>query len=183
MDTPKIVAFDVETTNFQAPFGRAMAVVCKDILGRETKIFREDDPLYATGQRSDDSKLIEAVRDYMESAWMWISWYGKMFDIPFLNGRLLLNGLRPIEKRLHLDLIYFSRAQFIKLGSSKLDNVAKRFRLKNQKTPLDADDWVHAGYDGDKEALDRVVKHCVYDVRVLVETFQYLAPFVANIHK
>jgi uncharacterized protein YprB with RNaseH-like and TPR domain len=130
----------------------------------------------------DDSRLAVQIRDTLESADMFVGWNSKLHDIPLLNARLALAGERQVHVRLHADLMWYAAGSSMKIGSRKLDNVAKFFELKSQKTPLDWPTWQKAGA-GDTTALKEVVKHCEYDVRVLGEAFPHLIPFVRTIHR
>jgi uncharacterized protein YprB with RNaseH-like and TPR domain len=131
---------------------------------------------------ANDSSTVLEIKKMLEDSWIWVSWNGKMFDIPFLNARLLINGHQPVEKRLHIDLMYYARGQFMRIHSSRLDAVAQTFKIKSQKTLLVPEIWVEANL-GNKEAMNYVVEHCEHDVLALSEIFPILKPFIANIHK
>lgn len=180
--TADIVAFDIETTNLKANFGRVLACCFAPLGSEEVIVMRGDEKKYKRKKLYDDSALVLDIKEYLESKWCWLSWNGKLFDIPFLNARLVLAGEEPIEKRMHCDLMYYSRGNSMKLNNSRLDTVAKAFELKEQKTELIPREWVEAMML-DHDALDEVSKHCVQDVKVLRELFPILSPFIANIHK
>ena len=184
MILPKLLGFDIESTSLKASFGHVLCCSFIDMMNPRAKpeTFRIDAPEYKSKRVSDDSKLVTAIKEKLEGAWIWSGWYSKMFDIPFLNGRLALHDIRPIEKRMHLDLLYYSRGQFMKLHSSRLDSVAKTFQLASQKSDILPDNWLRAG-EGDSSAIDYVVKHCEADVRVLRDAFFVLYPHIAVIHK
>ena len=177
-----VIGFDIEATHLKASFGHIICCSFLDLLDPKAKVetFRIDE---LKGRRtSDDSRVVRAIKQKLQTSWIWAGWYSKMYDIPFINGRLALHGIMPVEKRMHLDLLYYSKGQFMKLHSSKLDSVAKTFRLKTQKTDILPDEWLRAG-EGDKDAIDYVVKHCEADVKVLRDVFPILAPHIANIHR
>ena len=178
----RIVAFDIETTNLNANFGRILLTSFANIHTGEVVTMRGDDEKFRGEKLSDDSKLVAAIRDYMNDSFCWVSWNGKMFDVPFINTRLALADEETMDKRLHIDLMYYARKPFLKIHSSRLDAVAKTFELKEQKTELTPKDWTDAMVL-DKEALDYIQEHCEQDVKVLVEVFPKLQAFIANIHK
>lgn len=178
---PKIVFFDIETTNLRANIGHVL-VVCalpldKDII----QIFRLDERKYRASKKYNDSRMLLAVKEYLEGSFCWVSWNGKMFDIPFLNSRLLLNGIETIQPRMHVDLMYYARRPFLQITSSRLAAVAKAFKLSNQKDEFDYDPW-QAAEHLEKWGMDYVCNHCCQDVKVLKEAFNVLAPFIKNIH-
>jgi uncharacterized protein YprB with RNaseH-like and TPR domain len=177
-----ILAFDIEATHLKASFGHIICCSFLDMLDptAEVETIRIDE---LKGKRkSDDSRVVRAIKTKLEDTWCWAGWYSKMYDIPFINGRLALHGMMPVEKRMHLDLLYYSKGQFMRLHSSKLDSVAKTFQLKNQKTDILPDEWLRAG-EGETEAISYVVEHCEADVKVLRDVFPILAPHIANLHK
>ena len=180
----RVDCFDLETTNLKATFGHILCgcFLPMDPASAELVIFRLDDKAYRNRRDlADDSKMAIAIRDYMEKSFAWVGWYSKMFDVGFLQTRLLKCGADPLERRMHIDLIYYARRPNLALHSSRLDAVAKTFKLSEQKTELNPDIW-NAAFQLDREAMDYVVEHCTQDVRVLKEVFDILSPFIRNIH-
>lgn len=172
--------WDLETTDLRANIGRLLCASSVDQFGRLTT-FRAD--RYQTRSRIDDSRLAVAIRDHLETADVWVTWNGKRFDVGFLNARLMKAGERPLRKDIkHIDLMYFAGESFTRIGSRRLDNVAKFFALPEQKTPLDTDIWANASA-GDIPSLDRVVEHCEADVYVTRSAFARLKPHVMNVHR
>jgi uncharacterized protein YprB with RNaseH-like and TPR domain len=177
-----MVYFDLETTNLTAIMGRLLCCSFGDSWGRVTT-FRVDE----TDRKSaiDDRELAIKIRDYIEdNADILCGWNSKLFDVPFLNARLLRHGERPLRKDLmHIDLMYFARGQFVKIGSSKLVNVQKFSpEVENSKSDVDWDTWALAG-TGDKNALNYVVEHCEKDILVLRDVFGQLKSHITNIHR
>ena len=177
----KIVFFDLETTNLKGNLGRVLAGSFLALESDKPVTISALDRRYRARGIGDDSKIVAAIREILNDAWIWVGWNSKLFDVPYLNARLRLHNLLPVEKRLHLDLMYYARGQFIRLNNSRLDTVAKAFKLKDQKTDMLYDTWVNAAL-GDSEALTYVVEHCEHDVLVLREAFEILQPFIRNIH-
>lgn len=86
--------WDLETTGLTAIMGRLLACAFADGFGR-THSFRIED--FPGRTPIDDSRLVVAVRDELEQADLWVTWNGKLFDVPFLNARLLKAGERPVQ--------------------------------------------------------------------------------------
>jgi hypothetical protein len=57
----------------------------------------------------------------------------------------------------------------------------KTFGLKEEKTALDPRIWT-AAYELNKDAMDKVVEHCIQDVKALKEAFPILATQIRNLH-
>jgi uncharacterized protein YprB with RNaseH-like and TPR domain len=179
----KIAVFDIEhTPGFVATFGRLLCCSFGTLYGSDVLTIRGDDWRFKGKKKTDDSKMAAKIKELLESAWMWASWNGKIHDISYLNGRLMLAGLRPVEKRMHLDLMYYARKPHISLHSARLDAVAKAFKLQEQKTEIDYEVWLRATML-ESDAMDVVVEHCEADIKTTRAAFFRLSPLVARIHK
>lgn len=173
--------FDLETTNLKANFGRILCGSVADMFGNVTT-FRIDKAPYKRARRRDDLGVAVAIRDFIEQFDFIVTWYGKMFDVKYLNSRLIMGNERPLRSDLkHLDAIFTARHSMA-MHSSRLDAIAKTFRLDIQKTGLDPEIWNDAA-DGDEEAMDYVAEHCEHDVLVLRKVFHIQKPFVNILHR
>lgn len=188
----KIIAFDTESTDLSASWGRILCCSFAQWSPDETPVaytFRGDKgrrtdtkTFYPGTEITDDSSLVEAIRDELEAADIILSWNGILHDIPLLNARLQFAGKREAHIKKwpeggHLDLMYYAGGQALKIGGRRLETVARFFGLPNQKTPLDGVTWQRAGA-GAKDAMDLVVEHCEADALMLTDVFPILAPHV-----
>lgn len=178
---PRTVFFDIESTDLKAPFGNILCCSFVTLDGKKPFTYRLDSKEYRKAEQENDSALVMAIKLYLEDSFCWVGWNSKMFDVAMLNARLTLAGIRPIEKRMHIDLMYYARRPNVAFYSSRLDAVAKTLELPVQKTDLDPGIWVKARRL-DRGAMDYVVKHCEHDVLVLREVFSTVSPFIRNIH-
>jgi len=192
LENPKMLALDIETSDLKGDRGRVFCAVFMDIAnGNKIKIFREDEKQFRTKLTGDDSKLVRAIRDYMFDAFFWISYYGRGFDIPFLNTRLKIAEEWPIEKRKHIDLYYYTGGQNLKIGRRSLRVLAERFQFKIGKRDVEFPKWMIAGnerYNPSskkqyKEAMNEIVGHCVKDVELLQPALNTLYPFIGTIKR
>jgi uncharacterized protein YprB with RNaseH-like and TPR domain len=173
---------DLETTNLKANFGRILCASVADMYGN-VRTFRIDDDPWARERRRDDVALAVGLRDYLETFDFLVGWNSKMFDVPYLNTRLLIGNERPMRMDImHLDPMYKAGRGSLALHSRRLDAVAKTFRLPVQKTGLDPEIWNDAA-DGDRDAMDYVVEHCEHDVLVLRMVFHILKDLVKIVHR
>lgn len=180
--TPSFVAFDTESTDLNGSFGHLLCAAFCDINCDTVDVLRLDSPEYRGESLSDDSKLVAAVKKIMEESFTWISWNGKLHDVPLINTRLAKAGLDPLIKRIHVDAMYYFRRPFLSLHSSKLEEVAKTFRFKWQKTKLDPNTWV-AAYELNGAAMDEVCDHCKADTLALKEAFLLAVPHLTTLHR
>lgn len=189
----RIAAVDLETTDLKAFMGIVLCGSFQEIVAPGYYGNHHDTPPKPRTLRLErgrgnrfnpnpDKKLAVALRDEIESYNMIVTWNGKMFDIPFLNARLLAHGERPVHPQFHLDLMYYAGGVSNKIGSRKLKNVQQFLKLPDEKTEIDWDVWKRAAL-GEKEAMIEVINHCEFDVRVLAEAYWKLLPSVSTIHR
>lgn len=137
--------------------------------------FRGDAKEYRSrGDVADDSKLVIAIRDELESADLIVAHNGKLFDSKFLNGRLFKAGARPRATRFFFDTMWTVRTHM--RISSKLANVQTFAGLSEEKTPISWDNW-QRGAAFDRKAMDEIVHHCEQDVAVLEQAYWRLLPY------
>lgn len=181
----RITVFDIESTDLGGNFGRLLCCSFVDVGTAAVHTFRRDRAKWKGSKLTDDSKLAVAIRDRLERSDIVVGWNSILFDVPFVNARLVAIGERPIhlgEKfgSHHLDLMYYAGGQSMRLPGRSLDKVSKFFHSENVKTPLLPEVWADAG-TGDRAAMDLVVEHCEADVLTTAELFPKLAPFVKKI--
>lgn len=178
---PKILFLDIEATNLNANYGFVLCVGYK-YLGQK----RVYCPTLADFRKSfgkdctNDKKLLKEIRDVIEGADLIVTWYGKRFDIPYLQTRLLLNNLPPYNVKSHLDL-WVTAKRHLKFNSNRLDTVSRVLPTKNKeyKTPIESIHWIRASA-GHKPSINYVKKHCVADIKVLEQVYQKMLPFIQD---
>ena len=193
----RIVAIDLETSDLKALMGIILCASFQEIVPpgyysnhHDTaprpytyKLCRTEKNKF---EPNPDRTLAVQIRDEIEKYNMIVTWNGKLFDVPFLNARLSFFGERPVKPQFHLDPMYHAGGGSARIGSKKLVNVQKFFKLgevtDGGKTDIDWDTWKAAAL-GDPNAMKEVVGHCEADVKVLAAAYWKLLPFVANIHR
>lgn len=189
--TVRVLAFDTESTDLKAMMGRILCASFAwiDVDGETGNMhvgpsftFRADHRPWKGRSRTDDSTLCVAIRDQLERAHAILGWNSKLHDVPLLNARLAKAGHRQFNPHLHIDLMWYAGGSSMKIGSRKLDNVAKFFDLPSQKTPISWDAWMDAALLL-PDAMNTVVEHCEADVQVLGEAYERLLPYVKNVHR
>lgn len=183
----RIVAWDIETTDLKALMGRILCcsffpVADPTVSERKPKTVRIDRKPWKRTDPIDDGALCVAIRDELEKYNCIVTWNGKMFDLPFLNARLLKAGEREVRHQFHLDLMYYAGGISLRVGSRKLVNVQKFFKLADEKTDIEWEMWNRAAL-GDKKAMKIIVEHCEQDVKVLEQAYWKLLPMVRNLHR
>lgn len=180
----RITAFDIETTDLKGMMGLLLCGSFQPIVPPEydtLDAYTLFDAEKYTKNANPDGDLAVALRDEIEKYDMIVTWNGKMFDIPFLNARLLKHHERPVRVKFHFDAMYQAGYSANRIGSKKLVNVQKFLDCTEAKTEIDWDVWKLA-IMGDDEALAQVIEHCEQDVKVLAEVYWRLLPYLKNLH-
>lgn len=95
------VAFvDIEASNLKADFGTVVVVSIKPYKG---------EPVTFTARPGRDKGLLKKVVKELEKYQVIVTFYGKLFDVPFLNSRLIRHGLPPLDKKHHIDMYFVVR--------------------------------------------------------------------------
>lgn len=170
---------DLETVGLDADYGR---VLCGSIkhYGQPTVTYRSDDTKSGKAHIWDDRDVVVQIRDAIESSFMIMTWNGIMFDIKYLNSRLMFHEERAIRKPLHKDLLFVAKSNLL-CHNHRLQSVQEFLNLAEEKTRLQPHMWVRA-MAGDREAMNYVVEHCEADVAVTELAFERLVPFIREIH-
>ena len=173
---PKILFFDIETTNLKADFGWCLAIGYKWY--GKNRVYVPSIMDYEGWEQdvTDDSALLADFLAVYEEADMVVSYFGKGFDCKFLNARLLEHRLGILPNTPHVDLFYTVKAN-LALSRKSLQNVGYHLGLSNEKTPVEGKVWVQAQV-GKPKAIKYVIDHCKSDVLILEEAYTTLRPLV-----
>jgi uncharacterized protein YprB with RNaseH-like and TPR domain len=159
---PRIAYFDIETTGFKPELQRIVCAVILSYPSMEYNVFRLDE-IKDKVDFTDDRELCLRVRDCLEQHHLIVTWYGKGFDVPFLNTRLVQNGERKLRNHLHLDPYYYHKGWHgVKPRRASLEAVGEFYGLDERKMQVDTTIWAKVVI-GDKEAMDTIVERCKSD--------------------
>lgn len=179
---------DLECTALKSDLGFLLCGGVKP-LGESQRVIGLHSVGFGSSRLRLDHKLALAIRDEMERYDGWITWNGKMFDVPFLNDRLMFCGEDPVEKRFHIDIMYYARMGQAAMTSSRLDWVAKAMGCPMRKTDLDMNTWSEAAaeairqFRAGKKKYDYIVTHNRADLDVTEWVYARLKNRVRNINK
>ena len=173
--------FDLETTNLNADFGVVLCGVIKPA-GGESKVFRGDkiSPTKWKNKRSDDSETVKAIVDELCKYDIWIAHNGDRFDVPYLRTRLAKWKLPPLPTTKLLDPVYLARNK-LKMSYNSLEKIAE-FLGVCSKTEVSSDMWLRASLDGDIQAMNYIVTHCLEDVITLEKVVGYLKGYSTQLN-
>ena len=173
--------YDVESSGLSA-WGNELT--CAAIADNFGNIVRANKFEFPQSSVLDDHGLVVWLRDELEKYDILVAWYGTMFDLPFMNAKLIEYGEKPIRDMLFLDPCFKVRGgrYGLKVGSSKLKNTAKWLNTPNQKPDVEWETFRLASI-GDPDALAEVIDRCDADVLVMRDIFQRIKPMIRTIHR
>jgi len=178
---------DIETSNLNADFGFVLCAMVKPYHSK-VKIFRIDDYPEWLDARYNDRPMIKDLVEYLNQFDGVITYYGKWFDVPFLNSELSAYELPEIRDMFHVDLWEHVKRN-LKLHNNRLQTVIEYFntfpvgkKRIEEKTHINSL-YYRKAITGDKTGIDELVKHCVKDVIALEQCFDILKTKIKSIRR
>lgn len=125
----------------------------------------------------NDYRILSSLYKLLDECDIVIAHNGSHFDIPKINARLIVNGFNPPSPYKQIDTKDVAKRQF-GFSSNKLDALATYFGIEN-KDETDFDLWKRC-MEGDKEAMDYMIKYNIKDVAILEKVYMRLRPWIKN---
>lgn len=172
---PKIVLWDLETTNLNANFGYLLCFGWKILGEKKTNAISITEFPQFKKDPTNDRSLVKAAYSELANADAWVTWYGSRFDVPYLSSRLLYHKLPFLPPVPHIDGWWIAR-KHLRLNSNRLASVSSFLDIE-EKTPLDGPTWIRAAA-GHEKSIKYVVEHCLQDVVVLEEAYLRIRPLM-----
>ena len=99
----KVTCFDLECSNLNADYGIVLCGCMTDWQPKkarrvDVRTYRIDETPGYLKERWNDHALVCQIRGDLEQSDIIVSWNGKRFDVPYLNGRLMYWGERQIGR-------------------------------------------------------------------------------------
>lgn len=101
-ETHRLACFDIESTGLNGDYNSILVVAVKPY-GRKPTVLAVDTP-------GDDKKLVQEAAELLSSFDCWVTYYGKGFDVPMIQSRLLYHGLPKLVKKPHVDMYFHLNA-------------------------------------------------------------------------
>lgn len=186
----KLAIVDIETTDLKADKGFILCGGVKPLEG-PGKIIGLHTEGVGGNRYTIDRKVVLSLRREMERYDGWITWNGLLFDLPFIDDRLMIIGERPLEKRFArgLDMMYHAKMGKSTFTSARLDWVARALKCPIRKTDLDLVVWKEAEaeairrFNQGRVAYNYIVDHCGVDLSLTEWVYYRLMPRIQNISK
>lgn len=161
-----LVTFDIEATGLKGDYN---SVLCVSI-----RPFKSDAHTFAITRPGQDKGVVSEAAEMLREADCWVTYYGKGFDFPMLNTRLLKWGLRPLERKPHVDMYYTLKSNLLTARRSqahlldwlRIDHTGESTDRDNRdavhKMSVSADEWNRVLADPAR-AMKTMVKRCESD--------------------
>lgn len=183
----KFVTLDIETSNLNADFGFVLCAVAKPY-GEKHKVFRIDDYKEWIDARYNDKPMVKDLVEYLNNFDGVITYYGRWFDVPFLNSEMAAYELPEIKDMFHIDMHDIVKRN-MKLHNNRLQTLIEYFNTFDvgkkrieEKTHINAL-YYRKAITGDKSGIDELVKHCVKDVISLEQIYDILKSKIRSIRR
>jgi len=166
VDPRRALYFDTETTGLGGGAGVLAFLIGIAWFDDQLRLHAEQFLLRSPGE---EAPLLEAFAERLEACELLVSYNGKAFDLPLLNGRMVMNRRPKLPDRVHLDLLHIARRLHKgRLGPCRLIGLEAEV-LGFQRGPdiagIDiAPRYAHFLRSGDESALEDVVEHNAWDV-------------------
>lgn len=164
--TQTICSWDIEATGLRGDYN---SILCISI-----RPYRGVVKTFAITKPGNDKKVVHDAREYLESFNCWIGYYSKGFDFPMINTRLLKWGLKPLERKPHIDMYYTLKSNLLTARRSqahlldwlRIDETGESTDRDNRDTvhkmSVSADEWNRVLADPVR-GMRTMVKRCESD--------------------
>ncbi len=169
----KICFFDIEATGLRGDYNSVLVTSIKSFHGEPFSL--------SISQPGNDRRVVREASEYLSQFDCWVSYYGKGFDVPMLNTRLLKWGLRPIPQRHHLDLYFLCKAHLLTARKSQ-GHLLSWLEAPEQKMTVGADVWNQV-LTNPKEAMKTMIARCESDTIGLQELYKQVRHLARDIKR
>jgi hypothetical protein len=171
--THKIACIDIEATGLRGDYNSVLCVSIKPY-GKKPYTFK-------VVQAGNDQKVVRDAKAALEDYSCWVTYYGKGFDIPMLNTRLLRWKQNPIDKRPHIDMYYTLKYNVLTARKSQ-GHLLSWLEGPDQKMSVSAEVWNRILSDTEAE-MGTMVKRCESDTIGLESLYKKARHLVREIKR
>lgn len=126
----------------------------------------------------DYDAMVQASWDLIDQADFLVTFNGKRFDFPHLQGAWLQAGLTPPTTVKHVDLFQVARSSF-GFESKSLAHLCERLGISGKNWRYDPT-VAQAAVDGDEAAQKRMRTYNANDVRITERVYEALRPWIST---
>lgn len=166
--------FDIEATGLRGDYN--------SVLVASIKPYNSDPYSFVVKQPGNDKGVVGAVKEALEKYDCWVTYYGKGFDIPMINTRLLKWGKSPVDKRHHVDMYYSLKSNLLTARRSQ-GHLLSWLDAPEQKMTVGADVWNQVIQDPKGPAMKKMIERCESDVEGLQGLYEKTKHVIRDIRR
>jgi uncharacterized protein YprB with RNaseH-like and TPR domain len=167
----KIAFLDIEATGLRGDYNSVLVVsICP---------FEGIPQSWTVKKPGNDKQLVRDVRGILEDYECWVTYYGRGFDIPMLNTRLLRWEMEPIEKRPHVDMYYTLKSNILTARRSQA-HLLRFLGCDMQKMDVSPNEWNKVVETGD---LKTMIARCESDTEGLRSLYNKARHLIRDISR
>lgn len=169
----RLVFWDTETSGHDADYG--------SIITSSVKIYGRKPVTYAISTVGDDRDVVLSTRGELEDADCVVTYYGRGFDVPMLNTRLVRWGYDPLDPPLHIDMFYSVRRK-LQTSRGSQAHLLEFLDTPQQKLTVSPSVWSGLAKDFEKNRAI-LVRRCESDVRGLEALYRRTRALIRDIKR
>ena len=172
----KSVFLDIETTGLTGGTGTWAFLIGLGWLEEDSFLLRQ----YFLRQPAEERSILSQVAELTDQYPIMITFNGKMFDLPLIQTRQLLTGIRQTVPEIHLDLLQCSRALWKRrLASRSLRSIEENLLGLRRYDDIPGAEIPEVYFDylrrGKTARLKQVFHHNVLDILSMVTLLERIA--------
>lgn len=125
----------------------------------------------------DDYSVVKKLCSIMNEADGAVAHNGDRFDMKELNASIVRHGLTPVHSVTQIDTLKIARSKFKFSGGNSLANLCSFLEIPAEKAKIEEAEWI-AACEGDRDAIEKIVKYNKNDIACLKQVYDKLNPFV-----
>lgn len=189
MVKPKIYVIDIETAPkiayvwrfFKEHVGAKQVLDHGHIMSFAAKLLGDDNIIYHENRKDDDSLITKSLIEILDDADIVIAQNGDRFDLPSINGRALVHGLRPPSPYKTVDTLQVARKEF-KFERNSLEYLAMILGCEAKEAHKNFPGfelWLEC-LRGNDAAWEEMKTYNIQDILTLEEVYLKMRPWIRN---
>lgn len=123
-------------------------------------------------RKKNDKAMLQKFVQVSNTANELVGHNGDKFDLPWIRTRCLFHQIEMMPNYVTIDTLKISRQKF-RFNSNRLNYIAQYLGI-GSKIKTEFDLWKQVLLENDRKALERMVKYCQEDVRLLEKVYTKL---------
>jgi hypothetical protein len=139
---------------------------------------KQPDIMFSSLHQANRKKMLQEMWNLLDEADAVVHYNGTRFDIPWLNGEFICEGMTPPSPYKQIDLLKVVKAKF-RFPSNKLAYVAVKLGLGEKEKHQGHELWIKCMAD-DKEAWNTMETYNRQDVVLTEKLYNKLMPWITG---